>query len=278
MRLPRSLFTLLNIYALLLAVIMIWPVAQLILSSVTSDLTFPPRYFSTDAFNNIFWPAYFQAMSVSLRMGFWSTILICLPAAYALERRRFPGRSWLSALIFVPAVFPTITYAIAIGVYLALYMNDLRGSFAVIVVATATGAIPLVVRTIQGSLATSDPVYEEAALVMGASPIHAAADRAGGDYGGHNCLYVRGDQFHHPLADERERSASRSLHLPRCRAHRLYSAACHSGAGDAGNRTGHRAGIVLRLPQTNARRVRVIKYAAKGTTDYALTHDHQYFL
>jgi putative spermidine/putrescine transport system permease protein len=174
MRLPRSLFTLLNIYALLLAVIMIWPVAQLILSSVTSDLTFPPRYFSTDAFNNIFWPAYFQAMSVSLRMGFWSTIvliLICLPAAYALERRRFPGRSWLSALIFVPAVFPTITYAIAIGVYLALYMNDLRGSFPVIVVATATGAIPLVVRTIQGSLATSDPVYEEAALVMGASPI-----------------------------------------------------------------------------------------------------------
>lgn len=176
MRLPRSLFTLLNIYALLLAVIMIWPVAQLMLSSVTSDLVFPPRYFSFDAVNNIFWPAYFQAMGTSLRMGFWSTIvliIVCLPAAYALERRRFPGRSWLSALIFVPAVFPTITYAIAIGVYLALYLNDLRGSFPVIVVATATAAIPLVVRTIQGSLATSDPVYEEAALVMGASPLHA---------------------------------------------------------------------------------------------------------
>jgi ABC-type spermidine/putrescine transport system permease subunit II len=176
MRLPRSLFTILNIYALLLAAIMIWPVAQLILSSVTSDLTFPPRYFSVEAFNNIFWPAYFQAMGVSLRMGIWSTvvlILVCLPAAYALERRRFPGRSWLSALIFVPAVFPIITYAIAIGVYLALYANDLRGSFPVVVIATATSAIPLVVRTIQGSLATSDPVYEEAALVMGASPLHA---------------------------------------------------------------------------------------------------------
>ena len=175
MRLPRSLFVTLNIYALLLAGIMIWPVAQLVLSSITSDLVFPPRYFSFDAFSNIYWPAYFQAMGTSLRMGVWATvilILVCLPAAYALERRRFPGRSWLSALIFVPAVFPTITYAIAIGVYLALYMNNLRGSFAVIVVATATAAIPLVVRTIQGSLATSDPVYEEAALVMGAGPIH----------------------------------------------------------------------------------------------------------
>jgi len=31
--------------------------------------------------------------------------------------------------------------------------------------------IPLVVRTIQGSIATTDVVYEEAALVMGSSPI-----------------------------------------------------------------------------------------------------------
>lgn len=176
MRLPRSLLLILNIYALLLAAIMIWPVLQMMLTSVTSDVVFPPRYFSTDAFNRVFWPAYLQALGVSLRMGFWATvilIIVCLPAAYALERRRFPGRSWLSALIFVPAVFPTITYAIAIGVYLAIYMVEWRGSFPVIVIATATAAIPLVVRTIQGSLATTDPVYEEAALVMGASPIRA---------------------------------------------------------------------------------------------------------
>jgi len=175
-RLPRSLLLILNIYALLLAAIMVWPVLQLILTSFTSDVVFPPRYFTTDAFEGIYWPAYFSAMGVSLRMGFWATIiliLICLPAAYALERRRFRGRSWISALIFVPAVFPTITYAIAIGVYLALYVVEWRGSFPVIVIATATAAIPLVIRTIQGSLATTDPVYEEAALVMGASPLHA---------------------------------------------------------------------------------------------------------
>src|SRR5262249_50678463 len=81
---------------------------------------------------------------------------------------RFPGRSLLSALIFVPTIFPTITYATAIGVYIAMYFTESQGSFPVIVLATAMGAIPLVVRTIQGSLATTDPVFEEAALVMGA--------------------------------------------------------------------------------------------------------------
>ncbi len=175
MRLPRYLVVTLTIYAQLLAAIMIWPLLQLMLTTVTSDIVFPPRYFTTAAFSRVFWPGYFQSLSVSLRMGFWATIiliLICLPAAYALERRRFRGRSWMSALIFVPAVFPTITYASAIGVYLALYVVAWRGSFPVIVLATATAAIPLVVRTIQGSLATTDPVYEEAALVMGASPLH----------------------------------------------------------------------------------------------------------
>jgi putative spermidine/putrescine transport system permease protein len=173
-RLPRSLLITLNIYALLLAAIMIWPVVQLILSSITSDVVFPPRYFTLDYFTRVYWPGYLQAMGVSLQMGFWATlvlILICLPTAYVLERRRFPGRSLLSALIFVPAIFPTITYAIAIGVYIALYITQWTGSMPVVIIATATGAIPLVVRTIQGSLATTDPVYEEAALVMGASPM-----------------------------------------------------------------------------------------------------------
>ena len=174
MRLPRWLLVTLNIYALILAAIMIWPLLQMLLTSVTSDVIFPPRYFSLTAWSNVLWQDYFKTMMVSLRMGFWSTVLviaICLPAAYAIERRRFRGRSALGALIFVPAIFPTITYGIAIGVYLALYAIQWKGSFPIVVLATATWTIPLVTRVIQGSLATTDVVFEEAALVMGASPI-----------------------------------------------------------------------------------------------------------
>jgi len=174
MRLPRYIRIILNIYALMLAGIMIWPVIQMMLTTVSSDVVFPPRNFSLQAFNRVLWPGFFQSMGVSLQLGLWSTLLliaICLPAAYALERKRFPGRSLLSALIFVPSVFPSITYVIAIGVYVAIYFIDYRGEFPLIVIATAMGAIPLVIRTIQGSIATTDPAYEEAALVMGANPI-----------------------------------------------------------------------------------------------------------
>lgn len=173
MRLPRYVIVLLNIYALMLAAIMIWPVVQMMLTSVSSDVVFPPQNFSTDAFDRVLWAGFIKSMGVSIQLGFWSTVLlivVCLPAAYALERKRFPGRSILGAAIFVPNIFPAVTYVIAIGVYVAFYFIELRGTFPIIVVATAMGAIPLVIRTIQGSLATTDIVYEEAALVMGASP------------------------------------------------------------------------------------------------------------
>ena len=100
MRLPRWLFVTLNIYALILAAIMLWPFLQMVLTSFTSDVIFPPRYFSVTAWNNVLWPDYFKTMLVSLRMGFWAAVLliaICLPAAYAIERRRFPGRSALGS-------------------------------------------------------------------------------------------------------------------------------------------------------------------------------------
>jgi putative spermidine/putrescine transport system permease protein len=176
MRLPRWILVTLNLYALILAAIMLWPFLQMVLTSVTSDVVFPPRYFSLTGWESVRWNDYVKTMLVSLRMGFASTILviaICLPAAYAIERRKFPGRSALGALIFVPAIFPTVTYGIAIGVYLAMYATQWKGSFLIVVLATATWTIPLVVRTLQGSLATTDVVYEEAALVMGASPLRA---------------------------------------------------------------------------------------------------------
>jgi ABC-type spermidine/putrescine transport system permease subunit II len=56
-------------------------------------------------------------------------------------------------------------------VYLALYAIQWKGSFPIVILASATWTIPLVTRVIQGSLATTDVVFEEAALVMGASPI-----------------------------------------------------------------------------------------------------------
>jgi len=174
MRLSRPVATFLNIYALLLAFILIWPVLQVVLTSFTSDVVFPPRYWSLHAFNEVLWPGYLQALLFSLKLALAVTALlmvVCVPAAYALQRRQFPGRALLSVLIFVPIIFPVVTYSSAIRVYVFMFFSSWRGSFWLIALVTAMWPIPLVVRSIQGSLANVDPVYEEAALMMGASPL-----------------------------------------------------------------------------------------------------------
>ncbi len=174
MKLSRPVLTTLNVAALALAFVLIWPVLQMVLNSVTTDITFPPRNFTFNAFQTIIWPSYFLAIRFSLELALWTTLLlmaICLPAAYALERRRFRGRGMLSVLIFVPTIFPGVTYVSAIGIYVAIFFPNIRGTFPIIIIGTAMGAIPLVVRALQASIAQVDPVYEEAALVMGSPPL-----------------------------------------------------------------------------------------------------------
>jgi ABC-type spermidine/putrescine transport system permease subunit II len=177
-KLSRSTLVILNGASMMLALLLMWPVVQMLIGSFTSDIVFPPHHFSLNSFRSIIWPSYFLAIRFSLLLGVSATvllILICLPAAYAIERRRFRGRSLLSVLIFVPVIFPGVTYVSAISIYVLIFYPHWRGTFPVVLMGTAMAAIPLVVRALQASLATADPVYEEAALVMGASPLHAFA-------------------------------------------------------------------------------------------------------
>jgi putative spermidine/putrescine transport system permease protein len=174
MKLSRPATIALNVYALLLAAFLMWPLLQVVLTSFTSDINFPPTNFSLDAFGEVLWPGFFQSLLFSLQLAVAVTvilILIGLPAAYAMERRRFRGRSLLSVLIFIPIIFPTVIYSSAIRVYVFMFFSEWRGAFWLVALVTAMYPIPLVVRAIQASLANIDPVYEEAALILGASPI-----------------------------------------------------------------------------------------------------------
>lgn len=174
MKVSRPAAIVLNLYALLLAAFLTWPLLQVVLTSFTSDINFPPRHWSLHAFREVLWPGYLQSLWFSLKLALAVTLLllvICLPAAYAMERKRFPGRALLSVLIFVPIIFPVVIYSSAIRVYVFMFFSEWRGAFWLVVMVTAMWPVPLVVRSIQGSLANVDPVYEEAALIMGASPL-----------------------------------------------------------------------------------------------------------
>ncbi len=48
MKISRPATIALNVYALLLAAFLMWPLLQVVLTSFTSDIVFPPRNWSLD--------------------------------------------------------------------------------------------------------------------------------------------------------------------------------------------------------------------------------------
>ncbi len=125
-----------------------------------------------------------EAVRLSLRVGFWSTLVsmpIAILTAWILSRLRFPGRGLLDAIVHVPLVIPPV----AVGYLLLVLLgrNGLIGKllyedFNLTVVftwegaaiASAVMAFPLVVRSIRLSLETVDRGLETAARTLGSSP------------------------------------------------------------------------------------------------------------
>ncbi|MFJ6730353.1 ABC transporter permease [Streptomyces sp. NPDC091281] len=108
------------------------------------------------------------------------TLLIALPAAYVFARLSFPGKDLLRAVVTVPFVLPTVVVGSA---FLALVgrgglLDDLAGvrldtTVWAILLAHVFFNYAVVVRTVGGLWAQLDPRQEEAARLLGASPLRA---------------------------------------------------------------------------------------------------------
>ena len=128
-------------------------------------------------------PAEWQAVSLSLRVAFWATVLslpIGIFTAYALARWSFVGKQFLNGIVHLPLVLPPVVTG-----YLLLLTFGRRGpvgefleqTFGIIVAFRWTGAVlaaaimafPLMVRAIRLSIEAIDPKLEEAASTLGAS-------------------------------------------------------------------------------------------------------------
>jgi putative spermidine/putrescine transport system permease protein len=161
----------LNAYALLIALLLIYPTIELFIVGFSDDVVFPPRYFSLDAFGDILW-TFWESLKFSVELGLAvtvATILVSLPTAYAVERLRLKGRALLETLIVMPLVFPDISYMSAMFVYFARYLPYLLNNFWGVMIATVAFNILYMYRSIRSSFASCDPVYEEAAMCLGAS-------------------------------------------------------------------------------------------------------------
>jgi putative spermidine/putrescine transport system permease protein len=92
--------------------------------------------------------------------------LIGVPAAYAMARRNFPGKSLVMALFLLPLLVPPITYGIPLAT--VLYQAHLAGSIWGVILANLVPTVPFVVLIMIPFVEQIDPRVEAAARVFGA--------------------------------------------------------------------------------------------------------------
>lgn len=121
---------------------------------------------------------------LSLKVAFWSTVLILPPAIFvglAMARHDFPGKSVVETITSLPLILPPT----AVG-YLMLRLLamdgplgertlgldlDLLFTWKAAAVASAVMALPLVARTARVAFEAADPRLEAMARTLGLSPM-----------------------------------------------------------------------------------------------------------
>lgn len=163
----------LRAYVALVMIFLMVPVIVVVLASFsnTSYLTVPPRGFTLRWYAAVLDdPSYIQSIAFSLTLAVAATagsLLIAVPAAYALVRRAVPQAQAISAFLMAPLVFPAIVIGVA---SLQMYsLLGVRSGFARLLMAHLVITIPYAVRAILASLAGTDPTLEDAARVLGAN-------------------------------------------------------------------------------------------------------------
>jgi putative spermidine/putrescine transport system permease protein len=94
------------------------------------------------------------------------SLLLGVPAAYALARRSFPGKRLLYLVFLLPILMPPITYGIPLAT--VLYKFGLAGHLSGVVLANLVPSVPFVILTMTPFIEQVDPRIENAARMCGA--------------------------------------------------------------------------------------------------------------
>ncbi|KIE23772.1 iron ABC transporter permease [Streptomyces sp. MUSC 125] len=156
-----------------------WPVTAIVTRGLRADGTWRlgriADVVTQPDIQHVLWFTTWQALASTAL-----TLLLALPAAYVFARLDFPGRQLLRAVVTIPFVLPTVVAGTA---FLALVgHNGLLDQLWGVRLDTTVWAILLahvffnyavVVRTVGGLWAQLDPRQEEAARMLGVSPLTA---------------------------------------------------------------------------------------------------------
>ena len=94
------------------------------------------------------------------------SVVLGVPAAYALARRDFLGKRLLLLVFLLPLMVPPITYGIPLAT--VMYELGLAGTLAGVILANLIPALPFVILVMTPFIEQIDPNLEAAARVFGA--------------------------------------------------------------------------------------------------------------
>lgn len=159
--LPRQLVVALTIPAVaFFSLFYAWPVVALVRRAVTVDSL--RTVIGDRSLREILWFTTWQAaLSTAL------TVVVAMIPAWVLSRYEFTGRRWITALVTVPFVLPTVVVGAA---FLALLPSSLGQSVTAILAAHVFFNIAVVVRGVGGLWEQIPSDLAAAARTLGASP------------------------------------------------------------------------------------------------------------
>jgi putative spermidine/putrescine transport system permease protein len=102
-----------------------------------------------------------------------ATVLVALvlgvPGAYALARRNFPGKRFVTLSLLLPILTPPLTYGIPLAT--VLYKLHLAGHLSGVILANLVPAVPFVIMVTTPFIEQIDPKIETAARMCGAGTL-----------------------------------------------------------------------------------------------------------
>ncbi|HEX4065775.1 MAG TPA: ABC transporter permease [Acidobacteriaceae bacterium] len=149
------------------------PIAVLILYSFNRDGVggFPPRHLTFDWYGTLFadaamWNAVGNSAIVAIAAVALS-MLIGFPAAYALDRHDFPGKTLFQRLILLPLIVPGVITGISL--LLLAVGSGLRLSLLTVILGHATALTAVATTEIFAGFSKLDRSLEEASADLGAN-------------------------------------------------------------------------------------------------------------
>jgi len=95
------------------------------------------------------------------------SIVLGVPAAYALARINFRGKQWALLIFLLPMMVPPVTYGIPMAT--VMYEVGLAGTLTGVILANLVPALPFVILVMTPFIEQIDPNLENAARIFGAN-------------------------------------------------------------------------------------------------------------